>query len=661
MAQVETGNNPNDPTNPNGPANQATQGPQGQTNQPTTSGGAGAVTATGAGNVTGQVTGTANPSQPFQNIASYLAANEPQSQQLAGQVAQTVSQPITQAQTGITNAANTFTGAVNAGFTPTNQDLISAVAANPSFVVGENPANVSNFLAQLKDTYTGPSDFTQSPGYADLETQIANAQGQAANTQTPQGIQTLLNAVEGPTTAGINKLDSLLLTNNPANITNIQAAGAPAAALTGNLSDTTAAQNALAAQGASTASSTAASASQALQDALNAETGNLTNEQNTIQGIVNAYNNSVGIINPVTSTIASDIQNFLAANPNIKLNSTNDVLAPLENLQSIAMPGEATYASPYDYQTIAALASLGIDPSALANLPIQSATANEAQTFNIPTALQNAVGQAPGVESALSNELGSFSSEIQGAYQPYQDLLNAEMRRYDTVTKVQDLNAQLDKLNQSLRAGNPTPDQLAQQKDLQTQISTLEQSPDYVIPNYWPQLGQMAQGIQWLPQASTQYNDLVNAINAELGKLGNVGVPSLNYAPMTVTDPVTGAPIGQVAKDTGNAAAIAGGTVGAASAVVPSAEGIMEAATSGIPSAMGGLSLPEAIGPAALAAYGTSNLVQNAIANPLKTGLTEFANMTLGLPTLPPAIFNSIGKDLSNVINSIGDFFGGLF
>ena len=358
MAQVDVTNNPNDPNNPNNPAFPGNQ-PAPQTNQPATTGGAGAVTTTGAGNVTGQVTGTANPSQPFQNIASYLAANAPQSQQLAQQVAGTVSQPITQAQGDITNTANQFTQSVNAGYTPENNALINAVSVNPAGVVAENPANVTNFQGQLKDKFTGPTDFTTAPGFANLESEIANAQSTAANTQTPAGVESLLGAVEGPTTAGINKFDSILLNQNPENLAAIQAAGAPAANLTPALNTTSAAENALAAQGGTTASTAAADAAAALQAALTGETGNLTNEQNTIQGIVNEYNQSVGVINPVTQTIAQDIQNFLAANPQLSLTDATNALAPLENLQSIAMPTEATYASPYDYQTIAALASRG--------------------------------------------------------------------------------------------------------------------------------------------------------------------------------------------------------------------------------------------------------------------------------------------------------------
>ncbi len=328
MAQVDS-NNPNDPNNPNNPATAPNQVQQGA-NQPATTGGGGAVTATGSGNVTGQVTGTANPSQPFQNIASYLSANAPQSQALAGQVASTVSNPINQVGADITKAADTFTKSVNAGYTPENKDLTQAVSENPAYVVAENPENVTNFLGQLNDKYTGPTDFTTAPGYSDLQSEIANAQTMANNTNSESGIQTLLKSVEGPTTAGINKLDSLLLSANPDNAKTIQAAGAGAADLLPTLQNTTAAQNALAGQGSTNAAQAAQAALEALNTARGTESTNLTGEQKSIEDLVNQYNQSVGIVNPVVQNISSAISNFLAANPQITIGANGDPMADLK-------------------------------------------------------------------------------------------------------------------------------------------------------------------------------------------------------------------------------------------------------------------------------------------------------------------------------------------
>lgn len=718
MAVVDTGtNNPNDPNNPNNlPGNVNQPGAGG--NQPATTGGAGGVTPTGAGNVTGQVTGTANPSQPFQNIASYLAANAPQSKELANQVAGTVSAPINEAQQGITKAADTFTQSVNTGYTPENKDLNAAVAANPAGVVAENPENATNFLANLKDIYTGPTDFAQAPGYADLQAKIAAARGAAANTENESGIQSLLGKVEGPTTAGINKLDSLLLSANPENYQTIKAAGTGAADLSPTLNTTTAQENALAAAGTTNASTAAQHAAAALQAALAGETGNLTNEQNTIEGIVNAYNKSVGTINPVTQTIAQDIQDFLAANPQLSLPDAASALAPLTNLQTLAMPQESTYASPEDYATIAALAKLGLDPSVLAGLPIGGATANLAQTFDVPTTLQDAIGQAPGVESALNTELNTLGGQINTAVSPFTNSQTASNNAVSQAMSIMGTKDPGDVGGWSPTSDRPLfdPSSGASVPKMipQTVTGPRGQKSTTSVPNpAWKALADQimslkttatnsqatmrsaAPGLQWVNTAAPGYNDLIAAINAQLGKLGSVGVPNLTYGPNTVTNPVTGAPIGvPVGKEAGKAAALgigagvpaaagisaglaeAGGAAAAAGDVAAETgatlggEGLatsgapaIEAATNAAPISTGLTGAGQIAGPAALAAYGTSNVIQNSLKNPITAGLSTLANTGLSLATLslPPQVFESIGKDIKNVLSDIGNFFGGLF
>ncbi len=76
-----------------------------------------------------------------------------------------------------------------------------------------------------------------------------------------------------------------------------------------------------------------------------------------------------------------------------------------------------------------------------------------------------------------------------------------------------------------------------------------------------------------------------------------------------------------------------------------------------------GLTGVQALGPAAIAGYGTSNIIQNSIKNPIEAGIGTLANMGLSLATLslPPKIFESIGKEINSVINDIGNFFKGLF
>ena len=86
----------------------------------------------------------------------------------------------------------------------------------------------------------------------------------------------------------------------------------------------------------------------------------------------------------------------------------------------------------------------------------------------------------------------------------------------------------------------------------------------------------------------------------------------------------------------------------------------------------------ETIPLAGAAAYGAQNIETNALNNPyqvgsfsnnkttnsaINSGLEMIGNTGLSLATLsiPPQIFQSIGKDITNVLSDIGKFFGGLF
>jgi hypothetical protein len=276
MAAVDTANNPNDPNNPNVAG--ATAPAQNQAaNQPATSGGAGAVSSTGSGNVTGQVVGTANAPQPFQNISAYLEANAPQSAALAGQVANSVSAPITQAQNDIGTSSQNFVNSVNAGYTPQDSNVVTSAASDPTKFASD-PNNIAAFQKQLNDTYAGPLDFTALPDYSNLQTEVANAQARGTSAQTPTGIGTLLQDIEGPNyTAGINNLDTLLTTQDPNNVKTIRAAGDLANTTNNNLGNLLNTQTAQNTQTVKDAQAKAAAASGAARDAFLGPTGTLSN------------------------------------------------------------------------------------------------------------------------------------------------------------------------------------------------------------------------------------------------------------------------------------------------------------------------------------------------------------------------------------------------
>jgi hypothetical protein len=406
MAQVDSSNNPNDPNNPNAPGAASNQGPQG-TNQPATSGGAGAVTSTGAANVTGNVTGTAQPSQPFQNIASYLAANAPQSEKLASQVAGTVSAPITQATGDIASAADTFNQSVNAGYAPEKPDVIAGVASNPNAVVAQGPQSIADWLSNFQDSYKGPTDFTTSPGYANLEAEVAAANAAAANTKTQPGVQTLLQQTEGPTTAGINNLDALLLNLNPGNLKTIQDAAVGAPALSPALASATTTGNA----NAQTAQSAAQKAQADAQAAFGTATGNLTTGVNTkLNDAMTQYEQAQQQLNKYIAGIAQPGLSGLKVADLIRAGVDPAVIQAYTGLPTVttemlsnwsglpdlgnapgstewklpaatALPSAASVATPEDYQTLSALMQLSGGTPFTA--PINASDASQAGTFSV--------------------------------------------------------------------------------------------------------------------------------------------------------------------------------------------------------------------------------------------------------------------------------------
>lgn len=415
MAQVDVSNNPNDPNNPNAPGSTTPNQPPGQsaTNQPATSSGAGAVTATGAGNVTGQVAGTNNPTQPFQNIASYLSANAPQSEALANQVASSVSAPINQAQNDITNASGTFSNAVTGGFTPENKSLISAVSTDPATAAAD-PNNVAAFQAQLNDTYKGPTDFTAAPQYANLESEVANAQSLGQNAQTPTGIQTLLQGVEGPTTAGINNLDTLLLAQDPANFKTIANAGSVADTTNNNLANfltsQTTTNNAAAQTGLTAAQQAAVDAAAGLNTAATSTAGGVNAAYDSDITETESYNQALSALQNAIAT--GNLGNLTPAQQ-AEIGFNPDAITAISDFASIfptetkgVMPNIPLYYSGPQSATLPVSAQQVETPQQAAAI----AALLELNGGNTLTPLSGLSGTAPTTPYTVPTDMGQFDN-----------------------------------------------------------------------------------------------------------------------------------------------------------------------------------------------------------------------------------------------------------
>lgn len=615
--------------------------------------------------------------QPFANLSAYLTANAPQIQSQANTISGGLNTQYGNLQNEVNQGVQNFGQQVQSGYTPVNQDMLSQIQTSP-VQFASNPTNVQNFQSVLNDQYTGPANFQGTPSYGTINQDVTQGIANANLVNSPSGMQTYFrNNSNANPTAGDTLLDTVLLQGSPDAYKQVQAAAQPFTGLADYLSN----QTGIANQGVTAAQQAAAAAPGQAQAALNAPLNtigqSLQKSLTGAQGAFNTYNTDVGQLQSSAQDINSAIQQYLAANPNIKIAGRNDFLAPWENLQNATTaPTLANIANPSDFANLQALQTLA-GPNYSLNMPVDLSQASQAGTFNLPQDLQAAINNQA-VPQAMKDELGAISGQITSAFQPFQQ---AEQAAYNWATYGQPAQtdmvtaqAQLSQLNNSISSmqANPKGVDPATLKGLQDQAAQLQsqiaQDQATIAANpqaSWDTISQMAPGLQWLQPAATGYNDLVTRLQGDISGLGNLGIP--NYSPSTGGLP----PAQKAATDIGKAADLsavgATGAAGVGSGVMAASEIPGAAGLTGLGPGAGinvGLqSAGQMLGPAALAAYGTSNIAQNAAANPLASGLGTLANTGLSLATLslPTNVLNSIGKGLTDVVDSIGKFFGNLF
>ncbi len=216
--------------------------------------------------------------QGYTDVSAYLNANPQGGQQIAGQIASNLGNQYNTTKGAIDTSASNLANQVSSGYTPTNQDLISQVAANPT---AATPEQTTAFQGQLNDVYGGPNSWAD---YGNLQGQVGQAQQEAGLVNQRGGQNVLAQQIEGPSTSqGINQLDTLLLQGSPEAQGTIRAAADPFSTLTNYLNT----QNTGANQAITAGQQGAQNASQA---ALNAFTG----PQGTLTGLNTQIGNELG-------------------------------------------------------------------------------------------------------------------------------------------------------------------------------------------------------------------------------------------------------------------------------------------------------------------------------------------------------------------------------
>lgn len=274
----------------------------------------------GSGSGTSGTTNTASPgaapTTPWQNITTYLSANAGQAGNVAGTIANNLQTQYNATNQGIQNAQQNFGQQIDSARNPLNQSIASQAATNPGQFV-QDPNNVAAFQKMFNQGYTGPQSFSGSQDYSNLQSQVQNAQKQAAlvNGGT-EGLMTLLQQAESANgknpSQGVTALDSLLLQESPNNFATLNAATQPFAGLTNYLSSTQQGLDTAASNAAKEAANTNASLQNqflgqngvvpSFQDKLNQElqtaSKQATGYNQQISDIMSALNAGQGIQNP---------------------------------------------------------------------------------------------------------------------------------------------------------------------------------------------------------------------------------------------------------------------------------------------------------------------------------------------------------------------------
>lgn len=163
-----------------------------------------------AGTAAGQPTSSGS----FTNLQNYLDANADQQfgQQVAGKVGATVDE----ANTAQDQAKSGFNSDVDKNTTKENKDLLETEKNDP-LSVANNQDQYDQFTKQRDATYSGPKDFVSSDYYQPAYASTKKASDTADSTTTESGRKAYLSQeyARPDYSSGLQKLDNLLIQNDP--------------------------------------------------------------------------------------------------------------------------------------------------------------------------------------------------------------------------------------------------------------------------------------------------------------------------------------------------------------------------------------------------------------------------------------------------------------
>ncbi len=429
---------------------------------PVAAGGAGV---SGAGKPSPSTPGVNVPAQPSAQLSSYLAANQPQAEAFAGQIAGQVGSNVNAAGQAIQPAVNAYTG--NLYTVPTDASVNQAVATAPSTLTPEQKATYQTELGAAANVPNSANTFEASPRYADLTKGIENAVSNANLWKSGNSIPNIsaaLQPFESPSaTEGVRTLDSLLLSQSPTAYSKIAGAVAPAADLPGALSSATqsadvALSNAIGTDQATTAAAKAAP--EAYLKSLSDYLANATNNASTTNAKILADLNSGSLTPEDISALGMSPEQAQALVDQVK--SANDAITAANmgasgiNLSSYLTqlaPTAENLATPTQYSDVAALqellgasapvfpinaATAGSASSNLNNLNYSSALQGASTAYQIATLQQQAEALAAQANVAIADYQANAAADVHG------------VRAQALNQQIADWNSQIEALNQQI-------------------------------------------------------------------------------------------------------------------------------------------------------------------------------------------------------------------
>ena len=220
---------------------------------------------TGGGTSAGNVTPPSAAPQRFAGLTDYLAANQGQAGQVAGNIASNLGTQFQGLQGDITKAGQQAQEAITAGTTPYNEQLVKQATENPAQFVA-NPQNVTDWQKLYGAQYTGPQSFETTPSYAQAQSAANKAAQTAQLGKTTGGYSQLLNQLETNPTQGKKALDIGLLRADPNAQQTIQTALNPFKGLQDYMASKSAEIGKQASEAAKTTGETAAKTKSALAE-----------------------------------------------------------------------------------------------------------------------------------------------------------------------------------------------------------------------------------------------------------------------------------------------------------------------------------------------------------------------------------------------------------